>query len=269
MKFTKTEKSWHRPKKIKVRKVLKELFEELKASAIPEPKKVKVDEGINMTTIAPISCAPATSSASTLPKGPSRPTKEMLEAAAKARAADSEGSGSESEAGPMPAGADGDAYAGRRKDLNNLKKKGIQREEWMLDPGEGMRATFEPPGEKKADRFAIKRSSAEEKAFEKAFEERGKSLMEQVQEGKFDAKGLKAAREKYDAAKGPELWGLSEQNQMTAGGNFKSGARRSFDPEVDMEVPKPMSGDGFQKMLAEAKNMNSRFTKSHTATSFL
>lgn len=93
--------------------------------------------------------------------------------------------------------------------------------------------------------------------------------MEEVQEGKFDAKGLKAAREKYDAAKGPELWGLSEQNQMTAGTNFKSGARRSFDPEVDMEVPRPMSSDGFQNMLAEAKNMNNRFTKSHTATSFL
>jgi len=273
MKFTKNDKSWCRPNKIKVRKVLKGLLEEVKASM---PKKAKVEEERELIypTTGPLpGTGPASSSTSSLPKGPMRPTKEMLEAAARAKVVGSDDEDfageSDEDVGPMPAGVDGDAYAARRKDLESLKKKGTEREEWMMDPGEALRSTFEPPGGKKGDRFAIKRSKAEEEAFEKAFKARGKSLMEEVHEGKFNPKDLKAAREKYDSAKGPELWGLSEQSQGIAGGNFRSGAKRSFDPDVDMEVPKPMSSDGFQKMLAEARNMNSRFTKSETATSFL
>lgn len=263
MKFVESgSKAWKRPKKVKVKKLLKEMLKEIgppAAVAEPEPKRARVEpEG-------PAIEGPAMpAQPSRIVKGPMRPTAEMLAAASARVAEDSDG-----EDGPAPEGAI-DAYAARRQDLDSIVKPARVREEWMVDPGDKLRGAFEGPKEAiVGDRYAVKRSREEEEAFEMAFRARGASLMDEVQSGKFNAKDLRAAREKYEAATASsDLWGMSARNQMVAG-ELNSGGRRAFDPEKDLEMKRPMAQSGFQNLINDAKSVNDRFKRSGVATSFL
>jgi len=248
LKFVETEsKSWRRPKKVKVRKILKELMKDVTEPVEePEPKKP---------------CREASPVQSITPQPPLRTVKGPMRPAPEDFAAAIEGEESD-EDGPKPSRNDCDVYADRRVDLEELGAK-QHREEWMLDPGDKLRGAFEDINK---DKFAVKRTKEEEAAFEKMFEARGASLLDEVQSGKFNPADLKAARSTYDPSSS-ELWGLNALDQNRAG--IQSSARRAFDPDKDMQIRRSLPQEGFQDLLNEAKSMNDRFRRSEIVTSFL
>merc|ERR1719160_2284216 len=101
-------------------------------------------------------------------------------------------------------------------DLSSLPT-GRQRESWMTEVGGSLGAMFSDPvsAARQADKYCVKRSKAEEEAFEKAMRDRGASLLSQTKEGKFARdeakKQVDDMRKKMTA--NDELWGQSEKQQ--------------------------------------------------------
>jgi len=174
---------------------------------------------------------------------------------------------------------DGDAgprIAGEERqgvDLRDLPQQS-NREEWMSTPHAAISGAFMDGlgGPRKRDKYEVQRSKEEQEAFEKAFKERGPSLLQAKMDGKFAGheEDMERARKKKNTI--PDLWGTSakEQANGVAGAAVAAGSRKSFDPEKDMQSSKPMSGTDFSKLVENSVvGLNGRFSRGGIAASFL
>lgn len=161
-------------------------------------------------------------------------------------------------------------------DLNSIEFTGPKRESWMTDAGKLGGMFVDGTRVRQTDKYEVKRTKAEEEAYEKMMKARGPSLLQETKEGKFDREDAKShvddMRKKLTA--NDELWGQSEKQQdrskLGATAPKTGPARRPFNPEEDMKVRKQMSGGDFAKFCEEAGDqMSARFSRSQISTSFL
>ncbi|CAE8603843.1 unnamed protein product [Polarella glacialis] len=154
------------------------------------------------------------------------------------------------------------------------------RDEWMTMGLPGMENNMFVNGNGgvtsvKGEKFEVKRSQAEKEAFEKAFKERGPSLLEQQMDGKFVDAADEQERVKRLKVGPSELWGMSGKDQeretMRPGERANlTASRKTFDPEKDMRSQKPMSSDEFSKLVQNSKDgIGGRFSRGGFASSFL
>ncbi|CAJ1357574.1 unnamed protein product [Effrenium voratum] len=113
----------------------------------------------------------------------------------------------------------------------------------------------------------------EQEAFEKAFKQRGPSLLSQQQEGNFsDAKEAQDSARKVKIGTSA-IWGMSEkeqERQAVKGGASLAANRKAFDPEKDLVVTKPMTSDEFSKLVENSQTgLSGRFSRGGVSSSFL
>mmetsp|Transcript_14457 Transcript_14457/g.27102 ORF Transcript_14457/g.27102 Transcript_14457/m.27102 type:complete len:143 (-) Transcript_14457:27-455(-) len=123
---------------------------------------------------------------------------------------------------------------------------------------------------RKADVFAVKRSKQEEEAFEKAFKERGPSLLSQQQDGAFaEAKDVQDSLRKRKVGTS-DIWGMSEKDQEKQAKSGPAAMRKAFDPEKDLATKKPISTDEFSKLVENSHcGLSGRFSRGGVSSSFL
>lgn len=173
------------------------------------------------------------------------------------------------EQGPRLVGAER-----RGVDLDDLPEESA-REAWMSMPHEALAGAF-ADGVRKAERFEIRRSPEEQAAFEKMVKERGPSLLKRKMEGAFEGheQEQERARKRRPVAETSDLWGASKEEQERGlpgkGTAATMAPHRAFDPEKDLTVRKPMSGDDFAKLVENSSaGLAGRFGRGNFATSFL
>lgn len=181
---------------------------------------------------------------------------------------DEEASESDAEAGPRGEGEEREGV-----DLRYVDPEKSGREEWMTMAPESMAGLFMDGNgmirKKKADVFAVKRSKEEQEDFEKAFKERGPSLLSQQQQGAFsEAKDAQDSMRKRKVGTS-DIWGMSEKDQdrQAAGAPTR---RKSFDPEKDLVTTKPITSDAFAKLVENSQSgLTGRFSRGGVSSSFL
>jgi len=162
------------------------------------------------------------------------------------------GSESEVETGPRGEGEEREGV-----DLKFVDPMRSGREEWMTMAPDSMAGLFLDGNgtvrQRKADAFAVKRSKQEEEAFEKAFKERGPSLLSQQQDGTFaEAKEAQDSLRKRKVGSS-EVWGMSAKEQEKQARSGPAALRKSFDPEKDLVTKKPISSDEFSKLVENSQ----------------
>merc|ERR1740120_122430 len=118
-------------------------------------------------------------------------------------------------------------------------------------PHESMAAAFSDAGpSRRADKFEAKRSAEETAEFEKAFAQRGASLLQEQAEQKFAGHEEEIERARKRRCGPSDMWGMSAQEQEGGGGaQVPKAQRRAFDPEKDLEVTKSVSREEFASLV--------------------
>jgi len=157
-------------------------------------------------------------------------------------------------------------------DLDRVPKRS-ERQAWMSMMHESMSGAFgdgDGPGRK--DKYEVQRSQEERKKFEEAYAKRGKSLLEEQRENKFVGHEEEHANVRKRKVGPSDIWGMSAKD-IESGGVAAAAPkeqRRSFDPEKDMEVAKPVSREQFNSLVENSAGaLSGRFSRSQIATSFL
>mmetsp|Transcript_9219 Transcript_9219/g.25776 ORF Transcript_9219/g.25776 Transcript_9219/m.25776 type:complete len:379 (-) Transcript_9219:31-1167(-) len=192
-------------------------------------------------------------------RGPQLPTPGVALATADASSDEGEGGG------PRPEGEER-----RGVDLDSVPAH-TRREAWMTQPHESIAAAFQGDASSrpaKAERFEVKRTREEQEQFEGMMKARGPSLLQQTMEGDFQGCREAAEHTQKQAKGAQDVWGVSvrEQGRPAAGGSRE----RFFDPEQDLQVRRPMSREGFSKLVENSvSGLADRFGRGNVATSFL
>lgn len=214
-----------------------------------------------------------------LPAGPTRPRvvgpQLPLPGIGAGASDDAASSGDEAgvERGPKVEGAEREGV-----DLSSLRNK-RKREDWMTKPSDAMAGVFGEAAPSTASQFEVKRSKEEQEAFANMYKDRGPSLLERQRTGEFEASREAAERARQQKLGTPSVWGMSEKEQVresqaAAKGSTSAAparaARRTFDPERDMEVRTKISPDAFSKLVENSgAGLAGRFSGGHVAKSFL
>lgn len=224
-------------------------------------------------------------------KGPTMPTKADLKRAAQIRTnaycGDSDSNDDEMgpalqqyveksndniSAGNLPLGVDcvkpadnHKAEAVGQSSKGNSDSKKLQREEWMLTPGErlpfGGSSSSEPkmPSNRKFERGKLAKKSAEAIA-----EQREKEYEEYLESE--EGKEAQAVLEEYRKKRGPSLMqqhqdSISAKRAKTGSTAFSELRLRGFNRERDMASHRQKGSADVQKMIEEAKELDSKFNK--------
>lgn len=154
---------------------------------------------------------------------------------------------SESEDGPLPEGQErAGAHWRKYKDLVP------QREEWMTVAHPSMAAAFDQSVEKK-DPYAVRRSDEELAEMQKQIDKKkGKSLMEEFAEGKFDATKDDGAAIRKRLREAGDVWGQSANSKVA----------KPFDPSTDLEIRRDANPEEVKSFMARATGWSDKFASS-------